>query len=224
MRILLFTTLFVASQLNAALAMSTDKDGALVVESNTALMGDDSRFDFSRLVINEGVILSAEPSQFPSGITLYSSGDVLINGLLDFSGIDLTINTSGGFSVGPRGSFLANDFTINANTISLPENFQPVAGGYFNIPNPVEIPGSFSGYGGEIQTTFSGAGTLDYNFSGSGVVLSLDFLGSLPEEGVFFPLQENSVGLVPVPPALAMVLIPFLILGRFRKRSETPIS
>ncbi len=177
---------------NELAAMGTGADGPLLVDQDMPLIGDDNEFDFLSIFISSGATLSAEPSSYPSGISIFSLGDIYVNGLIDFSGIDLTISTPGTFEVGPTGGFLADNYSISANEVILAENFQVVPGGTMDIStNP----------SGATVTGIAGEAYVD--FTGYGVTLVTH---------LFVPAVNPGATFVPIPPAIGLIALPLLFM------------
>jgi hypothetical protein len=99
-------------------------------DSQNLPAGANGRLDFTTILIPAAVTIRAQPADFSDGLRLFASSDIHVHGLLDASGVDLTIETPGSFVLHTGGGFLADDFTIDAGTVRLEGIFRPVAGGH----------------------------------------------------------------------------------------------
>lgn len=214
----LITSFFIISLVicsNELAAMGTGADGPLLVEQDMPLIGDDNEFDFLSIFISSGATLSAEPSSYPSGISIFSLGDIYIDGLIDFSGVDLTILTPGKFEVGPTGGFLARNFSIMADEVTISGNFQVVPGGTLDIvSNP--SGDTASGVSGQAQISLTGMG----------FTLTQTNIGTLSNTVLFPPVSADStlivlpVSLVPLPPAIGLVMLPLVVLRAIKREAN----
>ncbi|WP_296891485.1 hypothetical protein [Thiobacillus sp.] len=91
-------------------------DGPLAPATDTTLpYRADGIFDFSAIDLGAGITLRFDPQT--QNVTLLSLGDILIAGMIDASGIQLTLETPGKILV--SGSILADTLSMSANTVSL---------------------------------------------------------------------------------------------------------
>ncbi|MBW8363475.1 MAG: hypothetical protein K0M39_02860 [Rhizobium sp.] len=94
----------------------TGVDGPLAPATDTTLpYRADGIFDFSAIDLGAGITLRFDPQT--QNVTLLSLGDILIDGMIDASGIQLALETPGKILV--SGSILADTLSLSANTVSL---------------------------------------------------------------------------------------------------------
>lgn len=196
-RLLCSLLLLLSSQ--SSNAMTTGVDGSLLVEQDMSLNGNDGVFDFLSFTVNSGATLSADSQSYPGGISISSLGDVYINGIVDFSGIDLSITTPGTFEVGPSGGFLADNYSINAGSVILSDNFQVVPGGTIDISD------------GPVGETLNGtSGQAQISISGYGVSLTHYLIPAIGGEPAIVPFQN--VALVPLPASILLLMFPLWLM------------
>ena len=201
MRTFLACLLILCTPLEAVHALSSEADGTLIVDVDMSLIGDDNRFDFIDLLVKEGATLSADAATYPNGISIFASNDVIINGFVDFTGIDLEVFAEGLFEIGPTGGFYADDFNIEATSLNVPDDFQAVPGGHFDISDP---------------------GTGQPSFSGHGVIITTIVVNVPDLELVIDPINQP-ITLVPIPPAILLLGLPLAIVSA-RKKRKTSVS
>ena len=187
--------------------LSDGSDGVFRPTASLSLLPDsDGIFNFTDIEIPANVTVSFDASRYPTGIKFFATGNIIWRGTLDATGIDLTVTTPHEFLLDIGSSFLANQYNIVADKVTILGEFHPVAGGTVKLSTE-PVTGSAS---------FSGSGAIFYETALSVSLVEIQLL-STP-----FSLSP-AVSSVPLPAPLSMLLPAVVaIFARRKQRDPAP--